>query len=167
MFKEIKATEIKDNAVDLIRNQWGIITAGNKDSFNGMTVSWGAIGELWGRDMLTAYIRPQRYTKEFLDSNEYFSFSVYPNELKRIHGVFGSMSGRDVDKTKETGLTPVFSEAAPYYDEAKLVIICRKAAVGKFDSEQFCDENIIDECYPDNDFHYIYYGEIIKVLVKE
>lgn len=166
MFKEIDITELNENAVDLLKNQWALITAGDENGYNTMTVSWGAIGELWNRDMLTAYIRPQRYTKEFLDREEYFSFSVYPEDMKSIHTVCGSKSGRDVDKAKECSLTPVFTENAPYFEEAKIVIICRKMAVGKFEPEQFKDEMIAELNYPQNDFHYIYYGAIEKVLIK-
>ena len=166
MFKEIDITELNENAVDLLKNQWALITAGDENGYNTMTVSWGAIGELWNRDMLTAYIRPQRYTKEFLDREEYFSFSVYPGDMKSIHTVCGSKSGRDVDKAKECSLTPVFTENAPYFEEAKIVIICRKMAVGKFEPDQFKDEMIAELNYPQNDFHYIYYGAIEKVLIK-
>lgn len=167
MFKEIELSKLDKNAVDLIKNRWGLITAGNEASLNTMTVSWGALGELWGKDMVTAYIRPQRYTKEFLDREGYFSLSFYPEELKSIHSVCGTKSGREVDKVKECSLTPDFSENAPFFDEAEIVIICKKAAVGKFEPEQFADKTIIENNYPVNDFHYIYYGEVQKVLVKE
>lgn len=165
MFKEINICDVQENSVDLIKNQWGLITAGTEEHYNTMTVSWGALGELWGKDMVTAYIRPQRYTKEFLDSNDYFTLSFYPEEYKKALGVCGTKSGRDIDKAKETGLAPVFDEAAPYFDEAKLVIVCKKAALGKFEPEQFISDDIIEN-YPIDDFHFIYYGEIVKVLSK-
>ena len=61
MFKEIEFSEVKENVVDLIAKQWALVTAGDKDGYNTMTVSWGAVGELWGVDTATVYIRPQRY----------------------------------------------------------------------------------------------------------
>lgn len=164
--KEITIFDVKENPVDLLNNQWGLITAGKEGAYNTMTVSWGALGELWGREMVTAYIRPQRYTKNFLDNNDCFTLSFYPPEYKKALALCGSQSGRDVDKVKETGLTPVFDEAAPYFREAKLVIVCKKVAVGQFEPEQFADATIMNE-YPANDFHYIYYGEIQKVLIKK
>ena len=164
--KEITIYDVKENAVDLLNHQWGLITAGREGAYNTMTVSWGALGELWGRDMVTAYIRPQRYTKEFLDENDCFTLSFYPAEYKKALGVCGSQSGRDIDKAAVTGLTPVFTEAAPYFAEAKLVIVCKKIAVGKFEPSQFLDQTILNE-YPDDDFHFIYYGAIQKVLIKE
>lgn len=164
--KEIAIYDVKENTVDLLNNQWGLITAGQEGAYNTMTVSWGALGELWGRDMVTAYIRPQRYTKQFLDDNDYFTLSFYPAEYKKALALCGSKSGRDIDKAKETGLTPVFAEAAPYFEEAKLVLVCKKVAVGTFEPDQFLDEAIMKE-YPAGDFHYIYYGEIEKVLIEE
>ena len=99
MFKEIKASDIKENICDLLKNNWGLVTAGNSDKFNTMTVSWGSMGELWGKDSVTVYIRPQRYTEEFMNSNDHFTLSFYPLDKKQaIHGICGSKSGRDVDK---------------------------------------------------------------------
>lgn len=168
MFKEINAKDIKDNAVELISSRWGLVTAGNSEAYNMMTVSWGSIGELWGKDCATVYIRPQRYTEEFIDREDYFTLSFYPAEKKQdIHGVCGSKSGRDVNKTELCGLTPCFDENAPYFSEAELVLVCRKMAKSKFDPADFIDDTICGKWYPQNDFHYIYYGEIEKVLISE
>lgn len=167
MFKEVNFRDVKENVVSLIADDWALVTAGNGEKLNTMTVSWGSVGELWGKDMATVYIRPQRYTEEFLNSNNYFTISFYPEDKKSIHGICGSKSGRDVDKVKESGLTPCFYEKAPYFEEAKLVLVCRKVAKSKFEPEQFIDSTIEDKWYPTKDFHYIYYGEIEKVLISE
>lgn len=168
MLKEVNFTDVKENVVDLLKNRWALVTAGNSEAFNTMTVSWGAIGELWGKDMATIYIRPQRYTEEFLNANDYFSISFYPEDMKKqIHGVCGSKSGRDVDKVSEAGITPCFDENAPYFDEAEIVLICKKSAKAKFDADSFIDEDIMERWYPQNDLHFIYYGAIEKVLVKD
>ena len=86
---------------------------------------------------------------------------------KAIHSVCGSKSGRDVNKVEKAGLTPCFYEKAPYFEEAKLVLVCRKVAKSKFEPEQFIDGTIEDKWYQAKDFHYIYYGEIEKVLISE
>lgn len=166
MFKEINFCDVKENVVDLLKNQWGLVTAGTEQELGTMTVSWGAIGELWAKDMATIYIRPQRNTVKFLEAEDCFTLSFYPEECHSVLAFCGSKSGRDVDKVKETGLTPVFDEAAPYFEEAKLVLVCRKMAKGEFKPEQMIDESINDSQYPANDYHYIYYGAIEKVLVK-
>ena len=164
--KEIEFTQVKENVVDLLKGQWGLVTAGDEEAFNTMTVSWGAIGELWAMDMATIYIRPQRHTVKFLEDKDYFTISFYNEEYHKALAFCGANSGRDVDKAEKTGLTPVFSENAPYFEEAKIVLVCRKVAKGEFTPEQMIDKSIIDKQYPANDFHYIYYGAIEKVLVK-
>jgi len=60
--KEINIRDIKKSPVELISDGWGLVTAGNENSFNTMTVSWGALGEIWGKDAAFVFIRPQRYT---------------------------------------------------------------------------------------------------------
>jgi flavin reductase (DIM6/NTAB) family NADH-FMN oxidoreductase RutF len=167
MFKEINFCDVKENVVDLLKNQWALVTAGDENGLGTMTVSWGAVGELWAMDMATIYIRPQRNTVKYLEDNEYFTLTFYPQEYKKILSFCGANSGRDVDKVKETGLTPVFDCKAPYFEQAKLVLVCRKVAKGNFDSQQFIDQSIIPAQYPANDFHYIYYGAIEKVLILD
>lgn len=168
MFKEIDITHLNENVVDLFKNRWALVTAGDKDALNTMTVSWGAVGELWGKDMATLYIRPQRYTEEFLNKNDYLTVSFYPDDMKKqIHGVCGSKSGRDVDKVKECNLTPVFDEKAPYFNEAQIVLVCKKTAKSRFNPDEFLDGEIDEKWYPQNDYHFIYYAEIEKVLVKD
>lgn len=167
MFKEIQFCDVKENVVDLLKNQWGLVTAGDKNGLNTMTVSWGAIGELWAMDMATIYIRPQRHTVNYLEDKDYFTITFFDSEYKKALAFCGANSGRDCDKIKETGLTPVFDCDAPYFEEAKLVLVCRKVAKGRFDAQQMLDKSIIDSQYPNNDFHYIYYGAIEKVLILE
>lgn len=166
MFKQIDFCEVKENVVDLLSKQWGLVTAGDEQALNTMTVSWGAVGELWAMDMATIYIRPQRHTVKFLEEKDYFTITFFEPEYKSALSLCGSKSGREVDKVKETGLTPVFDENAPYFEQAKLVLVCKKVAKGKFEPEQMIDKSIIDKQYPANDFHYIYYGAIEKVLVQ-
>lgn len=168
MFREINFTDIKDNFTDLLKNRFALVTAGNGDNLNMMTVSWGACGELWGQDMITVYIRPQRYTEEFLNKEDYFTVSFYPESMKKtVHGVCGSKSGRDTDKVAETGLNPVFDEKAPYFKEAEIVVVCKKAAKAKFDPKDFIDETIDEKWYPQKDYHFIYYGAVQKVLISK
>ena len=124
--KEIKATEIKDNLVKLISKDWMLVTAGTKDNFNTMTANWGFIGELWFKDMVEVFIRQQRYTKEFVDREKYFTLSFFPAEYKKNLSVLGTKSGRDMDKMHESGLTPIQLESGHItFSEAKLVIECR------------------------------------------
>ena len=71
-FREIRAEELSFNPFDKIGKEWMLITAGDEAKHNTMTASWGGLGIMWGKKVATVYIRPQRYTKEFVDQNERF-----------------------------------------------------------------------------------------------
>ena len=168
MFETIKPETLTANVFDLIGNRWLLLTAGDEDSgFNTMTVSWGGFGVLWGKYVATCYVRPQRYTRKFMEKSGFFTLSAYPENMRGIHSVCGGMSGRDVNKAKEAGLTPVFTpEGAPYFAEAELVFVCRKIYFEDFDPSNFLDKSILDN-YPGHDFHRMYVGEILEILQKK
>lgn len=166
MQKEINVRELKDNFVKMISNDWALLTAGTKDNFNTMTVSWGGIGELWGKDVCFVFVRPQRYTYEFMEKNDYFSLSFFGGEYKKELGICGSKSGRDIDKMAETGFLPVDFENAVGYEQAKVNVVLKKLAYQDMKPDGFIDESIMNN-YANNDFHRVYVGEIVKVVVEE
>lgn len=165
MFKEIDPKEIDQNLIKLISNEWMLICAGNKDRYNMMTASWGFMGEMWGKDTALAVVRPQRYTMEFINRNDYYTLSFY-GDNKDIHKVCGSMSGKDVDKTALTGLTPVFADDTVYFEQARLVFICKKQYVQDMQENCFTETSPL-KWYENKDFHKMIFGEIVKVLIKE
>lgn len=163
-FREIKVKEIEENFIKNIADEWMLISAGNEDGYNMMTASWGFVGEMWGNDTVIAAVRPQRYTMEFIDKNDYFTLSFY-GDKKDIHKVCGSLSGRDVNKTEMTGLTPVFTDNTVYFDEARLVLVCKKQYVAPLTESGFLDKEILDKWY-NGDLHNMIFGKIEKVLIK-
>jgi len=164
--KELESVKsVKENFVKLLDNDWGLVCACNGDKWNGMTISWGGVGELWNKDVVFAFIRPQRYTKKFMDNSDYFTVSFFDEDMKNALKICGSKSGKDCDKMALAGFTPEFDGEAVYPKEAKLVLKCRKIAVQKMDNAGFLDQKI-EECYPNEDYHFIYVGEIKKVLKK-
>lgn len=168
MFQEIKPTELKENVFDLIGKQWLLVTAGKPDdSCNTMTASWGGLGVMWGKNVAFLVIRPQRYTKEFIDRSETLSISVLPDGYKKQYGYLGSVSGRDEDKIAKAGLTVLRDGGTPYFEEARVSMICRKLYAQPYDPEAFLDKKVDADCYPQKDYHTLYICEIEKVLVKE
>ena len=164
MWKEINIKEIDENAVKLISDEWMLITAGDESGYNMMTASWGFLGEMWSKDSVVIAVRPQRYTMDFIDKNDYFTLSFY-GDRRDIHAVCGRQSGRDVDKTALTGLTPVFSDNTVYFDEARLVLVCKKRYQNRLSPDAFT----LGECgelYPEDDRHYMIIGEIVKTYQK-
>lgn len=166
MQKEINIRDLKDNLVKMISNDWALLTAGKSDNFNTMTVSWGGIGELWNKDVCFVFVRPQRYTYEFMEKNDYFSLSFFGGEYKKELGVCGSKSGRDIDKMAETGFLPIDLGEAVGFEQAKVNVVLKKLAYQDMKPDGFIDESIMKN-YANNDFHRIYVGEIVKVIVEE
>lgn len=157
--------ELKENPVKLIAQDWGLVSAGTVEKCNTMTVSWGGVGELWGKDVVFIFIRPQRYTKKFIDEQDYFTLSFFEDKYKEALRICGRVSGKDCDKAAMAGLNFVGDGEAVYPDEARLVIKCKKLAVQKLDKEGFIDSSI-EKNYAEGDYHYVYIGEIEEIIEK-
>ena len=164
--KEISTKELNVNPVTMFSDGWAILTAGSENDCNGMTVSWGAIGEIWGKAAMFVFLMPQRYTHDFCEKSDYFTVSCFGGKEREALSFFGSKSGRDCDKFRETGLTAKADGDYIYCDEAELVFLCKKSAKTILQPENFFD-GVINDCYKEKDYHDIYVGEIVKVLVKE
>lgn len=165
-FKEIPVEALRDNMVTLISDEWMLISAGNADGYNMMTASWGYMGEMWGKHCAVCGIRPQRYTREFMDRADYYTLSFFGQD-KAVHAVCGKQSGREVDKAAATGLVPVFADHSVYFEQARLVLVCKKLYVQDLDEACFVDSSLLDRWYPEKDYHRMYTGEIVKVLINE
>ena len=128
-FKEIKPELIRKNPFSAIGKEWMLIAAGNREKQNAMTASWGGLGVMFGKNVAFVFVRPQRYTKEFMDSEETFSLSFLDKEYRKVLNYFGTVSGRDEDKIAKSGLTVSYHGTTPYFGEANLVLICKKLFV--------------------------------------
>ena len=111
-------------------------------------------------------IRPQRYTIEFVEQNNTYSLCFFDESYKKMLGVAGSKSGRDINKMTELGLTPVFEDGTVWFKEASIVLICSKKYIDNIKPENFIDKSIINDFYPQNDFHKAFIGKIEKVYMK-
>jgi len=165
--KEISYKDLQFNPFNLIGDVWMLVTAGNPETgCNTMTASWGHLGCIWGHNAPTAviYLRPSRYTKEFVDREDYFTLCFMDPSFKKQMAYLGSASGRDEDKIARTGLTPVYADNTVYFAEAKLVLVCKKVYRSELREDGFLDQAIIEEHYPLRDYHTMYVGRIEKVL---
>ena len=165
--REINAGEIDRNVFDLIGSDWMLVAAGDERRANAMTASWGGLGVVWGRPAATIYLRPQRYTKEFVDVQSTFSLSFFGEGYRDALKYFGSVSGRDEEKIAKSGLSTAFADGTPYFTEASLVFVCRKAYAQPLEEGCFVDNQALSAWYPQKDFHTLYIGSIEKVLVQD
>ncbi|MBP3707828.1 MAG: flavin reductase [Clostridia bacterium] len=143
--------------------EWALLTSGNENQFNTMTVSWGGLGTLWGKPVVTVYVKPIRYTYKFMENNEYFTLSFYDEEYKKDLRLLGSTSGKDCDKVALTKLTPEFYENTVTFNESKLTLICKKIYFQDLDIKQIPKE-LINKFYKTDPIHRMYIGEVIDIV---
>lgn len=167
-FSKITPKDITDNTFKALGEDWMLITAGNLNSYNTMTASWGGFGVLWGKDVAFCVIRPTRHTYEFIEKADTFTLSFFSDDYKKALAFCGSHSGRDYDKAKETGLTAVeTNNGSVYFNEARLVLECRKLYYDDINADNLIDRDIDAAHYPEKDYHRMYIGEIVNVLIKQ
>jgi flavin reductase (DIM6/NTAB) family NADH-FMN oxidoreductase RutF len=164
---EISPYQILDNPFKLIGKDWMLIAAGETDSFNMMTASWGALGELWNKRVAFCFVRPHRYTFSFMERAEVYTLNFFDELYRSALDLCGSRSGRDVNKAQETGLTAIAgTDGAVYFAQARLVLECRKLYAQDIDPDRFVDQAIPSQSYPKRDFHRMYVGEIVRCLAR-
>lgn len=174
--KEVKLEELNLDVYKTFAEDWLALTAGDKNGYSSMTVSWGQMGSLWkgeglkafaGMPVATVYVRPQRYTKKFIDEQPFFTLSAFNGERKSELGFLGSKSGRDYDdKLRACGLTPLYLENAVAIEEAETIFVCKKLFTYKMEKSGFFYPETAGKNYPNEDFHQGYIGEIVKILRK-
>jgi flavin reductase (DIM6/NTAB) family NADH-FMN oxidoreductase RutF len=166
--KQIKPSKLNVDIVRLWDKQWFLLTAGIGNDFNMMTVSWGSIGCLWNKPFAQVVVRPQRYTYQYMEKYPDFTLCAFPDKYHSDLRLLGTLSGRDGDKLSRTVLTAIKSQkvAAPSYQQAALILECRKMYWQDMNPGGFIDQRI-ERNYPIQDYHRIYFGEILTVLTDE
>ena len=160
-WREIAPGDFEGNAIKLIGSDWMLITSGTPERWNTMTASWGGVGELWGRDVCFCFVRPSRHTYQFMNEGSEFTLSFFAEEHRDALSYCGAHSGRDVDKAKETGLIPTPVGGSVAFEQAGLVLLCRKIYQHDIDPADFVDPGI-ESNYNGEDYHRQYIGEILS-----
>jgi len=166
-YKEMKPEQLDKNIFQLINDGWMLITAKKDDKINTMTASWGGFGIMWNKKVTYTVIRPQRYTKEFVDGSDTYSLCFFDKEYKKTLSYLGSVSGRNEDKIAKSNLTVNYVNGVPYFEEAYMVIVCRKLYAQELKSECFIIKDLDSEYYPKKDHHTMYISEIEKIYIKK
>ncbi len=163
-----KRIDLQDVAspFELIGKDWMLISAKKAGVVNTMTASWGGLGFLWNKNVATMYIRPQRYTKEFVDNNDYFTLTFFKGHKKEL-GVLGKKSGRDGDKIAEVNFTVTEVDDQPTFEQGHLVLVCKKLYMDTIKPECFIVDGIDETYYPLKDHHTMYIGEVISAYINE
>ena len=167
MFEKVNIQDLKFNPFDEISNHWVLISAKKDGVVNTMTASWGQLGHLWGKNVMTVYIRPQRYTKEFVDREDIFTISVLGSDYRKALNYCGTVSGKGADKIKDAGLTPYFTDGTAGIEEADMIMVCKKMYHDEIKPACFDAPENDSKWYPEKDYHTMYIAEVLKVFVRE
>jgi len=166
--QKLNLTELSENFIRAIGQEWMLITAGTPEHFNTMTASWGCVGWLWNRPVAVAFIRPERYTYEFVENSDHFTLAFLGEEHRQIHTVCGSQSGRAVDKVAATGLQPILTELGHVtFGQARLTLDCQKLYADTFKPENFLSQ-IPFRWYggAEGGYHKMYIAEILAAYTR-
>ncbi len=165
-WEEVNAKEFRENPFNLFSGALSL-SVGNKGKMNAMTIGWGGLGVLWGRDrpVITVYVRKDRFTHQFMEDNDYFVVESFPSDYDKALKYLGSASGSDEDKMKGSGLTVKFTDqGTPYFEEGNLMFVCKKIYDAPLNPDGFGD--YAKEYYKDKPLHSMYIGAIEKIMVK-
>lgn len=152
-----------NKAFEVYNKEWALVTAGNENSFNTMTISWGGLGTIWNKPVATVYVKPIRYTHSFLDANEYFTVSFYDEKYKDQLTLLGRKSGRDCDKVAEAGFTPVKAGESMTFKQAKLTLLCKKIYRQDLITDTM-PQYAVDTYYIDEAPHTMFIGEVVDII---
>lgn len=166
-YELLEVSKLQDNFFNKIGTEWALLSAAKDGKCNGMTVSWGGVGVLWGKNVFFCFVRPQRYTKEFCDASDRITLSFFDEDKKESLKLCGSKSGRDCDKLALASLTPVIGKDGEVdYEESRLTLIGRKLYAQELSPECFIDKSVDASCYPNKDYHTVYVCEILEARGK-
>lgn len=167
--KLVNPKDFNENVFKLLDDKWALAASYDKDRkeglpYNAMTVSWGGMGVLWNKNVFFCFVRPQRYTKEFIDKSDKITLSFFGDEMKKGLSYCGSHSGRDGDKLKQAGFSARVEEDAVFFDEAEITVVGKKLFCANMQETDFIDKELIGKCYQKADYHSVYICEIEKIV---
>jgi flavin reductase (DIM6/NTAB) family NADH-FMN oxidoreductase RutF len=167
MMIKIDPYKLDESVFRLLDKDWMLITAGKKGHVNTMTASWGGFGILWNKPIAIIFVRPPRFTFQFLEQYEWFTLSFFGPGFKKALNYCGTKSGRDTNKISNAGLNIEETEKGNiYFQEARLVFECRKLYYQDLEPGHFLDP-AIESNYPLKDYHRMYFGKIENSWLKE
>ena len=146
-----------------------LLTAGSREGYNTMTIGWGQLGTIWNEPVCTVYVRPERYTYEFMEKSDRFTVSLIPAGRRDIARICGSKSGRDTDKAKECGLSVAYAaDDAPYIADAEWVLVCKKLYAQDLSGANVVDGGPIERFYGKaGNWHRMYIGRVEEAYLNK
>ena len=169
--KTVSPKDFNENVFKMLDNSWCLIASYDENHtplpYNAMTASWGGMGVLWNKNVFFCFVRPQRYTKEFIDNSDRITLSFFGDEMKKALTYCGRNSGRNGNKLKEAGFNPVITEKGTVeFEQAQITVVGRKLFAQEMNEDCFIDKELVEKNYPSKDYHTVYVCEIEEIKVK-
>ena len=166
-FRHITADKIPGNIIKLL-SEATLITSGSGENVNVMTASWGGLGVFWEKPVAFSFLGAQRYSITTMDKGDTYTVSFYTEAYKDALQYCGSTSGRNEDKIKGSGLTPIKTPSgATAFAEAWMIFECRKMIAQPLSQDAVTDkESNAAKKWNGKELHKLYIGEIVNVWVK-
>jgi len=166
-WKTIDPRDWQENPIKLLEEDWCLISSGDQGNWNTMTASWGGIGRVWNLPMALIFVRPTRYTYDFIEKEKTFSLAFFDTPYRKILQDCGAKSGRDWNKMTETGLTSfAMKEGTVGFQEARTMVSCRVKGAMDMPESILEDPQLMERFYPSKNMHRLYFGEIQEVLTR-
>ena len=171
LFQKIEPENFNDNVFALL-NSAGVLTSGNDEDFNSMTIGWGGWGIYFNEPATWCFLRANRYTLEFIRKTKTYTISFFDKDYEKNVMHFGKSSGRNTDKMGTHELNSVFTPLNNVsYKEANIIIECELMSLTTVNPEDYYFENnkkFIEEAFLEaNDYHKIVFGKITDIWVRK
>lgn len=155
--------QLDTNILQIFNKDWALVTAGDENNFNTMTIGWGSLGTLWSKPVATVYVKPIRYTHRFLEANDYFTVSFFGEQHRDALRILGTLSGSDCDKVTKSGLTPQFLPHGVSFCEAEVTIVCKKIYRQDMDLNAI-PQDALQRYYQSEAPHTMFIGEVVDII---
>ena len=168
--KTVNLNDISAAFLQAFGSQNALLTAGDGERCNTMTIGWCQLGRIWNLPVCTVYVRPERYTYQFMEKQDAFSVCVLPEDAQKTMAYCGSKSGRMTDKIKECGLTVQYGTGGtPFFAESRLVLLCKKLYAQDMDSASVVggQDAILPFYGKAGNWHRIYTGQVLECYLNE
>lgn len=166
MFNKVEFKDVQNYIYEKLSTSGALLVAGSLEKHNNMTIGWQTNGILWSKPVLISYVKPTRYTYQFTNDSDYFTVCYFDNQ-RDILKECGTKSGCDYDKDQLCNLHPLLFDGGIGYQEASLIVVCKKIYQDDFKEQLFLDPTIAQKRYQDHLLHRFYIGEVISVYLKK
>lgn len=154
--------------VQKLSNNWALVASGTTDNYNVMTVNWGGIGFLWNKPVIFIFIRPERYTYEFIEKYDYFSLSFLKDDFSKVHEICGMKSGRYINKAKEADLKPIITQNdCILFEQSKISVECKKIYSHQMSQSNYENNEFHSMIKAKGSDHKMYIAEIVDIWVND